>query len=487
MKKHSLFKVMLIILGLLVICSYIIPGREGSLSYIALGDIGLNFAQSFYYFFDTVVYLIVLGAFYGILNSIPAYKKLLDGITSKVRSHSKLFVFLTTGVFAVLTSITGLMNTILIFVPFVISIIMLLGYDKLVAVSATIVAMLVGYAGGIFVTFRDPSSYYGYASTTLEQMAGLDTYTCLLVKIILLVLGVAFLILYINWHIKNVQNKKVKYELNESSEVMVSEVKGDYKNIKTWPLLVVLSLILVILVLGYMPWNSLFGIECFDKFHEWLIGLTIPKFSVFGIKFPEYPVFNSLISGNLYALGNWGSLGSYMSIIITLIVFSIILKIIYRVKFNDVIDSFVEGSKKMIPSILLMMFAYAILVCSYNNGIMSTIINWLAGTKLGLNAAATVLVSALGTLLHPDFYYAVAGVFNPILTAATDESMTSTYVVAFQSVYGLVSVIAPTSFLLIVMLKYFDIPYTTWIKYIWRFVLVLLSIIILSLIVLSLI
>ena len=347
--------------------------------------------------------------------------------------------------------------------------------------------MLVGYAGGIFVTFRDPSSYYGYASTTLEQMAGLDTYTCLLVKIILLVLGVAFLILYINWHIKNVQNKKVKYELNESSEVMVSEVKGDYKNIKTWPLLVVLSLILVILVLGYMPWNSLFGIECFDKFHEWLIGLTIPKFSVFGIKFPEYPVFNSLISGNLYALGNWGSLGSYMSIIITLIVFSIILKIIYRVKFNDVIDSFVEGSKKMIPSILLMMIAYAILVCSYNNGIMSTIITWLAGTKLGLNAAATVLVSALGTLLHPDFYYAVAGVFNPILTAATDESMTSTYVVAFQSVYGLVSVIAPTSFLLIVVLKYFDIPYTTWIKYIWRFVLVLLSIIILSLIVLSLI
>ena len=141
----------------------------------------------------------------------------------------------------------------------------------------------------------------------------------------------------------------------------------------------------------------------------------------------------------------------------------------------------------MIPSILLKMFAYAILVCSYNNGIMSTIINWLAGTKLGLNAAATVLVSALGTLLHPDFYYAVAGVFNPILTAATDESMTSTYVVAFQSVYGLVSVIAPTSFLLIVVLKYFDIPYTTWIKYIWRFVLVLLSIIILSLIVLSLI
>ena len=36
-------------------------------------------------------------------------------------------------------------------------------------------------------------------------------------------------------------------------------------------------------------------------------------------------------------------------------------------------------------------------------------------------------------------------------------------------------------------LKYFDVPYTTWVKYIWRFVLMLLLLVILVLLVLSLI
>jgi uncharacterized ion transporter superfamily protein YfcC len=40
---------------------------------------------------------------------------------------------LVLALFAVLTSVTGLVNVLLVFVPFVIAIIMLLGYDKLVA------------------------------------------------------------------------------------------------------------------------------------------------------------------------------------------------------------------------------------------------------------------------------------------------------------------------------------------------------------------
>lgn len=36
-----------------------------------------------------------------------------------------------------------------------------------------------------------------------------------------------------------------------------------------------LSVILVILILGYLPWNTLFGIKCFDKFNEWLLGIKI--------------------------------------------------------------------------------------------------------------------------------------------------------------------------------------------------------------------
>ena len=484
MKKHSLFKVILIILGallavngILAILGYFVPALEGKYSMIALGDVLMNFVQSFYYFFDTVVYLLVLGAFYGVISKVPAYKKLVDNIAQKVKSHSKLFIFIVTGLFAVITFACGLVNVLLVFVPFIVAIILLLGYDKLVAISSTVVAMLVGFMSSLFLTFRDPNSYYGYNATTIEKMTGISDYANWIPKLVLLVLGTALLIFFINRYIKNLENKKVKYELNESNEVNVSEVKGDYKNIKTWPVIVMFVFILVILILGYLPWNTLFKIECFDKFNEWLVG----------IKIGEFAIFSNVVSPSLYAFGNWASLGSYMSIIITLIIFTLITKFVYKVKFNEVIDNFVSGAKKMVPAIFLVIITYDILVCTYNHSFMSTIMTWISETKLGINVFTASVISALGSLLHTDLYYTVAGVYSPLIGLVENESMLNTYAMTFQSIYGIVAMIGPTSFLLIVALKYFDVPYTSWVKYIWRFVLMLLLLVILVLLVMALI
>lgn len=485
MKKHSLFKVILIVLGSLIAVDAIlailgvcgVKGLKDVYTMIPLGDVLINFVQSFYYFFDTVVYLLVLGAFYGVLNKVPAYKKLVDNIAQKVKANSKLFVFITTGLFAVLTSLTGLTNVLLIFVPFVIAIILLLGYDKLVAISSTIVSMLVGFMGGLYVTFRDPSNYYGYSATTFEGLTGISLSSTVWAKLAILVFGTALLIFFINRYMKNVKNKKVKYELNESDAVVATEVKGDYKEIKTWPMIVIFAIIFVILVLGYLPWNTLFGITCFDSFNEWLLGLKIGNFAI----------FSNIISNNMYAFGNWASLGSYMSIIITLILFTLLIKFVYRVKFDEVINDFISGSKKMVPMVFLVILSYAILVSTYNHGFVANIINWVSDTKLGINVVTTSLITMLGTLLHSDLYYTAAGVYSNIIAAVTDESLMSTYAVTFQSVYGLTSIVAPTSFLVIFALKYFDVPYTTWFKYIWRFVLMLFLLVILVLLVLALV
>ena len=483
MKKNGLFKVILMVIGGLLLISgvlgilgYFVPALEGKFTIIPVGNVVMNFVQSFYYFFDTVVYLLMLGAFYGVLNEVAAYKKLIENISTKIKVYSKIFVFVVTALFAVLTFVTGQVGVLLIFVPFVAAIILALGYDKLVVISSTVVSMLIGLMSGVFVTFRDPNGYYGYSATTIEGVLGLNMYDNLLPKLILLVLGTALLIFFINRHIKSVKDKKVKYELNESSEVVVSEVTGDYKNIRIWPMIVILSLVFVLLILGYMPWNTLFGIECFNKFNEWLLGIKIGEFSV----------LSNLLSNNVLAFGNWASLGNYMSVIITLLVFTIVIKFIYRVKFNDVITNFVNGAKKVVPMVLLVVLSYAILVSAYNHGFMQSIITWI-NDLLGVNVGTTAIVSGLGTLLHSDLYYTVAGVFMTLMNNVTDESLYSTYALTFQTVYGLVSIIAPTSLLVIFAVKYFDVPYTSWIKYIWRFILMLFLLVLLVLLVLALI
>lgn len=483
MKKNSLFKVILMVLGVVLLVSgilgilgYFIPGMEGKFNIIPIGDVLMNFIQSFYYFFDTVVYLLVLGAFYGVLNEVEAYKKLVDNISSRVKSHGKLFIIIAIVIFAVLTAVTGQIGTLLVFVPFVCAIILGIGYDKLVAISSTVVSMLVGLMSGLYITFRDPNSYYGYSSTTIEGLVDLKLYVNLWPKLILLLLSILLLVFFVLKHIKGVQDKKVKYELNESNEVKVSEVTVDYKNIRTWPLIVILSFILVLLVLGYMPWNTLFGIECFDKFNTWLTGLKIGEFSI----------LSNLVSGYIEPFGNWASLGTYMSVVLTLLVSTIIIKFIYRVKFDEIIVNFVNGAKKVLPMVFLMVLSYAILVSAYNHGFVQSIINWL-NDLIGMNVGTVSIITAIGTLLHTDLYYTVVGVFMSIMQNVNDESLYSTYALTFQTVYGLVSIVAPTSMLVIFATQYFDVPYTSWFKYIWRFILMLFLLVILVLLVYALI
>ena len=271
-KKYNLFTILSIMILLIVATTYLIPGREG-MQYLGIIDVVLNYFQSFSYFFDTALFILVVGGFYGFLNRVPAYKKLVKNIVNKVNGKRKLFVIITTIIFALISSLTGFNLVLLLFIPFVISIILLLGYDKLVAISATIGGILVGFVGGIFVTLKDASSYYEVSYTTIDKLVGLETHWGNLVpKIALLIITIVLLIFYIISHIKKVENKTENYKLSKSDSLFVEvkdrtgkAIKVDDSKVKVWPLVTIFGLFFVILVLGYLPWNSLFKITIFQK------------------------------------------------------------------------------------------------------------------------------------------------------------------------------------------------------------------------------
>ena len=433
MKKHSLFKVISMILVLLVIISWIAVGRNDVKSYIGFGDLFLNGIRSVYFFFDIFLFILIVGGFYGVLNKSSGYKKLLDSIVSKVKKLGNKFIYLVIILFALVSALTGMDMLIFMFIPFVISIILLLGYDKLVAISATVVSSVIGVIGGIFVTFKDPNNYYGTTNTTMEKFVGIEeNFANVFPKLLLLVLGVALLIFYVSRHIKSVKDKKVKYELNtDSDSLLVTEVKGDYKKVKAWPLIVVLAFLFVYTVIGVMPWKTLFNVEVFTKFHTWLVGLGTKNFSI----------FNNLDSGAFTALGEY-------------------------------VDAFISGMKKLLPSAFVVVLAYSVLVGAYNHGFLSTLIS-----KTDYNIGLAGLYSLVGSILHVDLYYTSVGVFSSIISLVEDEALYPVLAVLFQGFYGLINIVGPTSLLLIVVLTYLDVPYTTWLKYIWRLFLYLFIVI----------
>ena len=165
--------------------------------------------------------------------------------------------------------------------------------------------------------------------------------------------------------------------------------------------------------------------------------------------------------------------------------FIFILKFVSRVKFSELMDGFIYGVKKMVPAVMIVMLAYTVLVCVYNNGMVETIIS-NAADSFGDNVIIGALIAMVGGILHVDVYYTVAGVFTPIVTSLTDEANLSVYAVMFQSLYGLVQIVGPTSLLLIVGLSYLEVPYSKWLKYIWRFILILLIVILIVLMIVSL-
>lgn len=483
-KKYGLFKVLSVLLVFVVLMTCVVNDRQGAKTYLALGDVFLNYLQCFYYFFDTALFIMVVGGFYGVLNKIPAYKEMVKGIANKVEDKSKLFIVVMTILFALVSSLTGLNVLLLLVVPMIVSIVLLLGYDKLVALSTTVGGIVIGLISGIFLTVKDPASYYSVSYTTIDKLVGLDSHFAnLLPKILLLVVGVGLLVWYILSHIKR-EGGKNTYELSKTDALLV-EVKDktgkkvnneNTKKVMVWPLAIVLGLVVVLLVLGYLPWVDLFGLEIFNDFHNWLLGLKIG----------DYQVFTSLISANITAFGTWTNLGNYLMAMVVVVVFTFILMLIYRVKFEDAMDGFMYGVKKMLPATMIVILAYTVLVCSYNHGFVETIIT-MVSEEFGDNAIVHSLVTMLGSVLNVDLYYTSTGVFTTIASTLSESANLAVYATMFQSLYGLVQIVGPTSILLIVGLSYLEVPYKTWLKYIWRFVVELLIIILIVLMIVSLI
>lgn len=461
MKKHGLTKILGIMLLLIVITSFILNGRNDTKYFIGLMDIPYNYIQALYYFFYLTIYTLFIGGFYGVLNKIPAYQKLVDNIGTKFKPSGKKIIFVIILLMAIITALTGMTLPMLIIVPFIITIILAMGYDKLVAISATVVSMMVGYVGGTHITFYDPSTQ---ELTTFESFVGLDQmFGNLFPKLLLLFAGITLLICYVNNHIKSVENKKVKYELEKNDELKVKEVSSDYSKIHTWPIIVSMSLLFVILILGLVPWNYLFQTTIFEKIHTWLIELSIKDFAI----------IPNIITSNLYAFGNWyadGESMTYMILCVLLLVFTIINAIIGKVKLNDIIENFKEGMKKFLPIVGIILLSYTVLITAYKNGFFENIVESYGKFNYGISS----LLTFLGCILNVDLYYISGGVFSPILELITDESVYASVALLFQGIYGIFSIVGPTSIILIFILSYMNVPYLTWLKYIWRFILALI-------------
>ena len=176
------------------------------------------------------------------------------------------------------------------------------------------------------------------------------------------------------------------------------------------------------------------------------------------------------------AFGYWGL--QEMSIVLLLA--SLLIGRLYRIKHSDILNSMISGVKKFLTPALLVLFAHVILlVGQYYYPVVAEFI-------LNLSSKFNVLLSSftmmIGTLLNFDMQY-VAG--NVLPQVVAHGGNTKLLMLMTQSIYGVVSLIAPTSLMLIIGLSYLDIPYSEYVKKMWKYILILLAVVIAFLLILS--
>ena len=137
--------------------------------------------------------------------------------------------------------------------------------------------------------------------------------------------------------------------------------------------------------------------------------------------------------------------------------------------FNEYIESFYEGTKKMFKPLLCLLGVNLVFTTSYIAGQpIASIYNWILNLVEGFNPFITSIVAFISSLFQVDFGY-VAYTVGSFATTVFADNFAIAHTI-FTSMYGIVQIFMPTSMILVTGLALTKVSYKEWFKYIWLFV-----------------
>ena len=442
MKKHNLFKIISIMFLLVVVLTWIIPNGtysngvfvKGETSPAGIFDLSRIPFMTIANLLQYGIIVVLIGGFYGILNKTGAYSNLVEKIVKKFKGKEKLFLIISISALAILNSIIGLPYAFLIFVPFLIAIILKLGFNKLVALTTTIGAILVGNVASI---------YGSDVALLINEYLYLSLNSEILTKIIFLIILTFLLVTFVLSIVKN-----TKLEKNE--EIPLYEVNNKKRSIV--PLIVIFLISFIFILINMFDWNSV-NVTYFTEKYQSLMS-------------------NTIVSNILGSMGTFG-IWSVYDMCIFLVFVMLIIGWIYSVKFDDMIDGFVDGAKTVSKAAFYAIIANIIFVTLYrfqtNSNMFYTITDFIFNICGEFKVLGTILITFIGSFFYNNVSNLVSALSTPIQIIITDTTKYQLIGMIIESIHGVLMFIMPTSILLVIGLSYLNISYKDWFKHIWKF------------------
>lgn len=455
-KENDLVKFVTIAILATLILTWIIPGgsfsgttfTDNGLTRIGLSEASLSVVYAVSFFLQQIIFVLVIGAFYGVISLTNGYKELVTRCAKFVKGKEIPVVLVISALIALFVSISSQVLAAIIFIPFIITVLLRANLDKKMAFVTTFGSMFVGMIGA---TYGTEGLYF------FNYYMGTDLTTEISMRFGILAIAYVLFNLFNVMYLKKVLASKKT--IDESKEDKFAVEKTSKKKTKVWPIVLLLAVVAVFTVLGYVRWEEQFEITCFTEFHTWLTELKIGEYAIF-----------SYILGGASAFGTW----ELYSIFTVLFVVMIIVSIIYKVSLDDFINGISSGLSKMAKPTMLMVLGYAVFVLIYWSPIVPTITNWILSEKF--NPFLTTIAAFISSVFTADFGY-VGYSIGSFLTSAYADNMNQIFVI-YPAMHGIVQMIAPTSVILLAGLSYVGISYKDWMKHIWKFIVSLLVVLV---------
>lgn len=558
MKKHNILKVILLSILVVVVCTWIFPQASyqygyqvGERAQLGLFDLSTYTVEGiFRYFSYVLLFTLTTGAFYGVSYKILAYRALLDNIAKKFNGKEAIFLAVVMVLISAIVSVSGLSFGMLFVFPFIISVILLMGYNKLVAASVTVGSTIVGIMG---TTLGITTTNY------MNSILGIDYTNEIVTKVIILVIGLVLLIYnvlrYAN-KIKNTTDKvselvPMEMEISAASKKVVEEVKDEKeaskktsskkvdkadtktvskaktsksstkkaesdktkstkkakttksvkdtakKSAKTKAYDLKSSTDTVVKVKSGKKVKTWPFVFIFDLVVLILIISTFQWTDIFNVDWftkaleavNDFEIAGFPIFAKILGSGlqAFGNWSLGYEVIVLITLATGLLAFMYGLKFDQFLDGVIDGIKKAMKPAIYMFLVYLVLIIVTFNPFQLNITKFFLDLTNGLNVITMTVVMAISSVLNIENVYVAQSQLPYITSIITDQTLYPLIGVICQSIYGLMMLIAPTSVILIGTLTYLDVSYTQWIKHIWKLFLQLLLVLVIIFFVLFLI
>lgn len=361
-EKHTIAKIVSIVILIAFVLTWILPygNFQGTEFYeygtnrLGFNDIPSIAYNSIYFAIDKIIYLLILGGFYAVLSKTNGYNKLVSSIVKKIKGKEHIFTVIIAVIIAGLTSITTNTFAMILFIPFIISILLNAGLNKLTAFASTFGALLVGILGATI----GADSLIAFNTYFSQNLAESGSDVTLKYRVIILCISVALYSFFLYFAAKKAMNNKKKEEISE--EFKLEDVTKK-KNVKTLPIIIVLSLLAIIFILGFLDWNGVFKVTMFNDFHSWLTGIKIGE---------DFTIVSYILGTNAPAFG----LFDLFTISTFILVFTVLIAILYSIKFDDLLSTFGNGIAKIIKPVGALVAVYSVFIVVYMSPIVPTMV-----------------------------------------------------------------------------------------------------------------